>query len=276
MEKPDALEIKKPETAEKTTYTEKELESDLFQKGRQSAIEEMNLPESAEQKMERLETMINELASLASQLSPELYAQDRNKFNELNELVQQKLAEIEVLMVTFETTINLEYPKVPLGQKLAVLLASLARANIRESTLIHTFGGNKAKKATLLNALQEFRTLHGKFRNQIEEIKLTPYRIEQQEILKKDSEYQKSVKDLGSLKNDLEIVNKFSPYFDTNQRVLAQIWERRSTAYRPYENSELKRQLISILEAKFNQTKENITRLEKDALIEAQKNENRR
>lgn len=184
-----------PQDLARREYSEEELEKGARQIQERS-FAELNLPETAELKLDRLEEAVRDISTITPRITFELYKTNNEEYHGLIAEVEQKLAAIEALMVAFETTIQIEYPQVPWTQKAVVFCLALVRSHIRESTLIQTFGGNTGKREALTHALAEFRRLLEEQRQRaqkVEEELNLPIRVRQQAILEQNVNYRMAV-----------------------------------------------------------------------------------
>ncbi len=179
----------------KSEFSEVELEQDI--KKLQLEANDLDLPETAEAKLNRMETAVSSLAEIVPKISVKNYKENNEAYNQAVVELQTEIAKLESLLVSFETTVKLEYPKIPMVQKFTIFVLSLVRDSVRESTLIQTFGGNKAKEAALMGSLEKFRELINHHKDSIESVEkfvyeeqVAPIRRRQQAKLFRNKKYQ--------------------------------------------------------------------------------------
>lgn len=156
-----------------------------------------NFTGSAEKTLEKMQELVESLVETIPRLDIEILRRDEDNFCEAVSLVEKKKTEFEILRTKFKVQVESQYPKVPLSQKLVILLLGLFHGQVRESVILQTFGGNKRKRESFFGAARELACIideisHGavyakEFRAREE---LDKIEIRAKEILAKDKDYQ--------------------------------------------------------------------------------------
>lgn len=107
---------------------------------------------SAEEALEKLRAIICSLIELTSELNSETLKENPGVFQKTEEAIEMKKAEFEVLYITYKAQVEIQYPHVPISQKIAVFILGMLRGAVREPVMLQTFGGNKRKRKMLLDA----------------------------------------------------------------------------------------------------------------------------
>lgn len=107
---------------------------------------------SAEEALEKIRAIICSLTELTSELNSETLKANPVVFQKTEEAIEMKKAEFEVMYITFRAQVEIQYPHVPISQKIAVFILGMLRGAVREPVMLQTFGGNKRKRKMLLEA----------------------------------------------------------------------------------------------------------------------------
>src|SRR3989344_3167026 len=107
---------------------------------------------SAEEALEKIRAIICSLTELTSELNSETLKARPAIFQKTEEVIEMKKAEFDVMYITFKAQVEIQYPHVPISQKIAVFILGMLRGAVREPVMLQTFGGNKRKRKMLLEA----------------------------------------------------------------------------------------------------------------------------
>jgi hypothetical protein len=165
---------------------------------------------SAEEALEKIKEFISVLAGVVTHITPELLKEDRVSFRRNLEWADQQSVEFNILSAMFKAQVEIQYPRVPLSQKFAVLVLGLFRGLVSEATILQTFGGNKRKRMVLLGAWEELgkqfdycMRICVRAEKLLEEERLAPIKLRQAEILRTDKSYQDILDQLDEAKTRL-------------------------------------------------------------------------
>lgn len=168
----------------------------LLARGDESALL-ASLPEAPEKKLDAIQTLLLELSTISAQITPEQHKADPAVFADAVAAVDQRIKQIETLLVTFVTAAQTEYPKITVWQKFILALATVIHGTGRETNLLLALSRAEAKREQLLAAEPKLRDLLEAHRAQIEQVKQElqkererPIRIRQMELLAGHERYQ--------------------------------------------------------------------------------------
>lgn len=172
----------------------------------------IDLAESPERKLDKLQDEVIALSDVAVNVSLELYNASPKDYQAAIVTVEKHLQRLEVLLVTFAAAIDTDYPKVTLLQKLAVVLIAIIRGGIRESTVMRTIGDTPAKRQALLTAKNGLSSVINKQTQRLETVKEQvsneierQIRLIQEDILANDREYKELVSQCNDISHDYNL-----------------------------------------------------------------------
>lgn len=232
--------MSRPRTVPSQSPVEKKINRELTASG----VEDLDDFEgSAEKRLEEMERLVGELLTFAPQITHETYRADRSAFFVAVREIEQRVATLELFHPVFETQVEMQYPRTPFFQKVAVLLLGLFRGLVRESVIIQTFGGNRAKRNALLKGGQKLLEIAKEYEVKIEEVKFLPARIVQRDMLQNNEEYQGIINGLDdarerfrgerdhSLEWDRKMRAKIEKLEGMKERLEEDAWERAKAQY---------------------------------------------
>jgi len=213
----------------------------------------LGLPETAEQKLDRLEEEVNQLLTYEAQLSVALFKSDPAAFETLAAKLRGSRARVECLSGLLNNVINLEYPKIGFVQKCGLFfLAFLGR--LREPVIMQTFAGNRGKRHALKQGVENLKqatnkneTIISQIFAEVEDLKLLPILP----ILNADRDYIKLCEEEDEVESDLQQLRDMQGDEELHEALIHKMYDRwiESDEY-PEWIDDTCAEVISFLEAK--------------------------
>lgn len=212
-----------------------QLEIEIQRLKRDNLLDRLNLPPSAEEKLEKLQSVLLELTHLSTQIIVELYQRDPKHYLALIAEIQEKMSLVEIVLITYFVTVEIEYPKVPLLQKFAALIAILRNSD-QALMMVRILGSNTTKRTSLLKTGQKFQDILKQQREQlttteraVKQVIDQPIIIYQQEILKRQPRYQVLLEEQRKITEHVTILMRKMDY-DPKEMTLWNVREVRVCA----------------------------------------------
>lgn len=240
------------------------------------SVDRLDLPRMAEDKLEEIQTIAIELANLVTQITHELYQSAPHRYQMLVGGCKAKMKQMELLLITFEATVEIEYPKISFFQKLAITLIALVRNSISEATLMRTLSSAPAKRKALLEASQKFRAQMENMQTAISEEEQRPVNQKMHELLMQNQQYQSLISEIRTYEADLEMcsaVRVFKDSIEINPVLnnLYSHWVESGEAGRYVSPYKKKLLINNVITSKLAELRKNCNDLETSARIQAEK-----
>ncbi|MFI3154534.1 MAG: hypothetical protein QX199_00110 [Methylococcaceae bacterium] len=126
--------------------------------------------ESAQEKLQRISMLTENLAHSAGRITVELGHKNPEAFAEALREVHNTMSSIEIELVTFDAAVETQYPKVSFMQKLVVSLVMVIRG-MKESTFMDTLGNTDRTRTTLFDARKALTALVEKHQEMVRRTK---------------------------------------------------------------------------------------------------------